>query len=178
MKENQFAMLVNLLIYKQLNFFCNSKLILNKGGLYYKLHNVNRPITMKKDGIQTRKRKQKNSSNNNSNMIGNLNSNNNSNDPNLSNSKSTKYSKSSSSSSSGRKSSKLNNNNNNNNSNTTLNQMNQIQTNSVSSVINQQGAVSSIGINLMPANANSTNDGNIYLKNHDQRTILLQASDG
>ena len=26
-------------------------------GLYYKLHNVNRPITMKKEGIQTRKRK-------------------------------------------------------------------------------------------------------------------------
>lgn len=30
------------------------------GGLYFKLHNVNRPLTMKKDGIQTRKRKQKN----------------------------------------------------------------------------------------------------------------------
>jgi len=35
-----------------------------KGGLYYKLHSVNRPITMKKEGIQTRKRKQKNNSSN------------------------------------------------------------------------------------------------------------------
>jgi hypothetical protein len=37
---------------------------LNKGGLYYKLHSVNRPITMKKEGIQTRKRKQKSNSTN------------------------------------------------------------------------------------------------------------------
>lgn len=31
----------------------------NACGLYFKLHNVNRPITMKKDSIQTRKRKPK-----------------------------------------------------------------------------------------------------------------------
>lgn len=34
------------------------------GGLYYKLHNVNRPITMKKEGIQTRKRKKNQGSQN------------------------------------------------------------------------------------------------------------------
>ncbi|KAF6019741.1 hypothetical protein EB796_021969 [Bugula neritina] len=35
--------------------------VCNACGLYYKLHNVNRPLTMKKDGIQTRKRKPKSS---------------------------------------------------------------------------------------------------------------------
>ncbi|XP_035900104.1 uncharacterized protein LOC118506713 isoform X3 [Anopheles stephensi] len=35
--------------------------VCNACGLYYKLHSVNRPITMKKDGIQTRKRKPKSS---------------------------------------------------------------------------------------------------------------------
>lgn len=34
----------------------------NACGLYYKLHNVTRPLTMKKDGIQTRKRKPKSNS--------------------------------------------------------------------------------------------------------------------
>ena len=34
----------------------------NACGLYFKLHNVNRPITMKKDSIQTRKRKPKQTS--------------------------------------------------------------------------------------------------------------------
>ncbi|XP_065213049.1 box A-binding factor-like isoform X8 [Planococcus citri] len=33
--------------------------VCNACGLYYKLHNVNRPLTMKKDSIQTRKRKPK-----------------------------------------------------------------------------------------------------------------------
>ncbi|XP_033123351.1 transcription factor GATA-4-like [Anneissia japonica] len=33
--------------------------VCNACGLYYKLHNVNRPLAMKKDGIQTRKRKPK-----------------------------------------------------------------------------------------------------------------------
>ena len=32
----------------------------NACGLYYKLHGVNRPLAMRKDGIQTRKRKPKN----------------------------------------------------------------------------------------------------------------------
>ncbi|RNA12902.1 GATA-binding factor A isoform X2, partial [Brachionus plicatilis] len=36
--------------------------VCNACGLYYKLHNVNRPITMKKDGIQTRKRKKNSTS--------------------------------------------------------------------------------------------------------------------
>lgn len=31
----------------------------NACGLYFKLHGVNRPLTMRKDGIQTRKRKPK-----------------------------------------------------------------------------------------------------------------------
>ncbi|XP_045108916.1 nitrogen catabolic enzyme regulatory protein-like isoform X2 [Portunus trituberculatus] len=34
--------------------------VCNACGLYFKLHNVNRPITMKKESIQTRKRKSKN----------------------------------------------------------------------------------------------------------------------
>lgn len=33
--------------------------VCNACGLYYKLHNVNRPLAMRKDGIQTRKRKPK-----------------------------------------------------------------------------------------------------------------------
>ncbi|XP_055676659.1 box A-binding factor-like isoform X2 [Lutzomyia longipalpis] len=37
--------------------------VCNACGLYYKLHNVNRPPTMKKDSIQTRKRKPKGSKN-------------------------------------------------------------------------------------------------------------------
>ncbi|XP_074040473.1 uncharacterized protein isoform X4 [Leptinotarsa decemlineata] len=36
--------------------------VCNACGLYFKLHNVNRPISMKKEGIQTRKRRPKNSS--------------------------------------------------------------------------------------------------------------------
>uniref|UniRef100_A0ABD2WBT1 GATA-type domain-containing protein n=1 Tax=Trichogramma kaykai TaxID=54128 RepID=A0ABD2WBT1_9HYME len=34
--------------------------VCNACGLYFKLHNINRPLTMKKDSIQTRKRKPKN----------------------------------------------------------------------------------------------------------------------
>uniref|UniRef100_T1JB54 GATA-type domain-containing protein n=1 Tax=Strigamia maritima TaxID=126957 RepID=T1JB54_STRMM len=36
--------------------------VCNACGLYFKLHNVNRPMAMKKDGIQTRKRKPKSAS--------------------------------------------------------------------------------------------------------------------
>lgn len=35
----------------------NGDPVCNACGLYYKLHNVNRPLTMKKEGIQTRNRK-------------------------------------------------------------------------------------------------------------------------
>ncbi|XP_015111851.1 uncharacterized protein LOC107037688 isoform X2 [Diachasma alloeum] len=38
----------------------NGEPVCNACGLYFKLHNVNRPLSMKKDGIQTRKRKPKN----------------------------------------------------------------------------------------------------------------------
>lgn len=34
----------------------------NACGLYFKLHGVNRPLAMRKDGIQTRKRKPKKNS--------------------------------------------------------------------------------------------------------------------
>ncbi|XP_050355409.1 GATA-binding factor A-like isoform X1 [Nymphalis io] len=37
--------------------------VCNACGLYYKLHGINRPLAMRKDGIQTRKRKPKKSSN-------------------------------------------------------------------------------------------------------------------
>ncbi|GFQ67820.1 GATA-binding factor A [Trichonephila clavata] len=37
--------------------------VCNACGLYYKLHNMNRPLAMRKAGIQTRKRKPKNSNN-------------------------------------------------------------------------------------------------------------------
>ncbi|UXI20974.1 hypothetical protein NH340_JMT06917 [Sarcoptes scabiei] len=37
--------------------------VCNACGLYYKLHNVNRPLAMRKEGIQTRKRKPKQNSN-------------------------------------------------------------------------------------------------------------------
>ncbi|KAF4518221.1 hypothetical protein B566_EDAN006902 [Ephemera danica] len=35
----------------------NGEPVCNACGLYYKLHGINRPMTMKKDGIQTRNRK-------------------------------------------------------------------------------------------------------------------------
>ncbi|KAF7991350.1 hypothetical protein HCN44_002912 [Aphidius gifuensis] len=40
----------------------NGEPVCNACGLYFKLHNVNRPMSMKKEGIQTRKRKPKNHS--------------------------------------------------------------------------------------------------------------------
>jgi hypothetical protein len=39
----------------------NGSPVCNACGLYYKLHKVNRPIAMKKEGIQTRRRKSKKS---------------------------------------------------------------------------------------------------------------------
>lgn len=43
----------------------NGDPVCNACGLYYKLHSVNRPLAMRKDGIQTRKRKPKKNSNQN-----------------------------------------------------------------------------------------------------------------
>ena len=42
----------------------NGEPVCNACGLYYKLHGINRPLAMRKDGIQTRKRKPKNPTNN------------------------------------------------------------------------------------------------------------------
>ncbi|XP_076398437.1 uncharacterized protein LOC100875315 isoform X4 [Megachile rotundata] len=48
----------------------NGEPVCNACGLYYKLHNVNRPLSMKKEGIQTRKRKPKNHSGISGNLAG------------------------------------------------------------------------------------------------------------
>ncbi|XP_016769884.2 box A-binding factor isoform X3 [Apis mellifera] len=48
----------------------NGEPVCNACGLYYKLHNVNRPLSMKKEGIQTRKRKPKNNSGISGNLAG------------------------------------------------------------------------------------------------------------
>ncbi|XP_043591563.1 transcription factor GATA-6-like isoform X2 [Bombus pyrosoma] len=48
----------------------NGEPVCNACGLYYKLHNVNRPLSMKKEGIQTRKRKPKNHSGMSGNLAG------------------------------------------------------------------------------------------------------------
>jgi hypothetical protein len=44
--------------------------VCNACGLYFKLHGINRPLAMRKDGIQTRKRKPKKSSNSSSDVLG------------------------------------------------------------------------------------------------------------
>ncbi|XP_012533351.1 box A-binding factor isoform X2 [Monomorium pharaonis] len=48
----------------------NGEPVCNACGLYFKLHNVNRPLSMKKEGIQTRKRKPKNHSSITGNLAG------------------------------------------------------------------------------------------------------------
>ncbi|XP_026667234.1 box A-binding factor-like isoform X2 [Ceratina calcarata] len=48
----------------------NGEPVCNACGLYYKLHQVNRPLSMKKEGIQTRKRKPKNHSGISGNLAG------------------------------------------------------------------------------------------------------------
>ncbi|XP_013409208.1 transcription factor GATA-3 isoform X3 [Lingula anatina] len=48
----------------------NGDPVCNACGLYYKLHNVNRPLTMKKDGIQTRNRKMSTKSKKNKRLSG------------------------------------------------------------------------------------------------------------
>jgi hypothetical protein len=44
--------------------------VCNACGLYFKLHGINRPLAMRKDGIQTRKRKPKKSSNSGTDVLG------------------------------------------------------------------------------------------------------------
>ncbi|XP_046542301.1 transcription factor GATA-3-like [Haliotis rubra] len=51
----------------------NGDPVCNACGLYYKLHNVNRPLTMKKDGIQTRNRKMSTKSKKNKKGMGGMN---------------------------------------------------------------------------------------------------------
>lgn len=121
---------------------------------------------MKKDGIQTRKRKQKNSSSNSSSNMGNQ-----ANDVNIINPKSAKYAKNSSSSSSGRKSSKLN--------TSQSGSMPSIASINQSSV-NIPNSMGSIGLL-----STGVNEGNIYLKNHDnndnmhqQRALIVQNNEG
>ncbi|XP_071524515.1 GATA-binding factor C-like isoform X2 [Panulirus ornatus] len=48
----------------------NGEPVCNACGLYYKLHNVNRPLTMKKEGIQTRNRKLSSKSKKKKGMLG------------------------------------------------------------------------------------------------------------
>ena len=103
---------------------------------------------MKKDGIQTRKRKQKSNPNNNpNNMANNMNSS--ANDT-IINPKSTKYSKTSTSSGSGRKPSKQ--------SSVT----NQALTPTVGAANQQSSSMGPMGINLIPPT--SGNDASIYIK--------------
>ena len=113
---------------------------------------------MKKEGIQTRKRKQKSSSNNHSNnMVNNMNGS--ANDT-LINPKSTKYSKNSSSSGSGRKSSKSN------------SMPNQVLIQTVGNSSQQSSTMGPTGINLIPPT--SGNDGSIYIKTHGDENIHHQ----
>ncbi|XP_053694102.1 box A-binding factor-like [Sabethes cyaneus] len=89
--------------------------VCNACGLYYKLHNVNRPLTMKKDNIQSRKRKPKGSKNTDGAASSN--------------------SKSSNSNSSGTNNNTNNNNSNNNNNSTTTSSNNNSSSTASSSVL-------------------------------------------
>ncbi|EDS30572.1 GATAa2 transcription factor [Culex quinquefasciatus] len=120
--------------------------VCNACGLYYKLHNVNRPLAMKKDNIQSRKRKPKgsknadgtaSSSNSKSSNSNNSNSNNNNNN------------------------STTNNNNNSSNSSSVLgNSVNELKSLKASiahsSIIQSTSTPSSVGSNLSPAHQSAS----------------------
>ncbi|EAT37835.1 AAEL010222-PA [Aedes aegypti] len=135
--------------------------VCNACGLYYKLHNVNRPLAMKKDNIQSRKRKPKGSKNadgTSSSKSGSSNSNNN----NSSNSNNN----GSSNSSSNNPSSTSNSSSNNHNSTSSLNSS--VLGNSVhelkslkssvghSSIIQSTSTPSSVGSNMSPTHQSAS----------------------
>lgn len=121
--------------------------VCNACGLYYKLHNVNRPLAMKKDNIQSRKRKPKGSKNADG----------------SSNSKGSNSN--SSSSNNNNNSSAANNNNNNNNassnsSSTLGNSVNELKSLKASvghsGIIQSTSTPSSVGSNLSPAHQSAS----------------------
>ncbi|XP_058447136.1 uncharacterized protein DDB_G0283357-like isoform X2 [Malaya genurostris] len=117
--------------------------VCNACGLYYKLHNINRPLTMKKDNIQSRKRKPKGSKNADGASSNSKSSNSNSNSNNNNSSSTTTTSS--------------NNNNNNNSSNATnmsvlgnsLNELKALKA-AHTGIIQSTSTPSSVGSNLSP----------------------------
>ncbi|XP_062554800.1 box A-binding factor-like isoform X2 [Armigeres subalbatus] len=137
--------------------------VCNACGLYYKLHNINRPLAMKKDNIQSRKRKPKGSKNadgTSNSKSSNSSSTNNNNNNNHSSSNNNGSSSSSSSSS--------NNPSSNNNHNSTSSLNSSVLGNSLhelkslkssvghSSIIQSTSTPSSVGSNMSPSHQSTS----------------------
>ncbi|XP_058822166.1 box A-binding factor-like isoform X2 [Topomyia yanbarensis] len=125
--------------------------VCNACGLYYKLHNINRPLTMKKDNIQSRKRKPKGSKNADGAAAASSNSKSSSSNSNNNNS--------SSSNNNNNNNSSTNNSNNNNSSNAanmsvlgnSLNELKSLKTAvGHTDIIQSTSTPSSVGSNLSP----------------------------